>query len=715
MSKIVNELMQRISKLEERLYDMSFDMKTVAQTEVKKTYRIDPQANALIGIYNALCVDTVDPWKQGRVRFYSPLLNAADTDVTATSWAYPISSMGGFDDSGLTWVPPAGSMLCLIFEGGNRDSPYYLGTTWNRDRGPTGGFNFDYPVEEFYNIHSGHRKGYLVGPNDESQVFPPWNTENYNGLDIDSIAQFEKDPDAQRKITQSNIYGFKTPQKHGLKFVDGNYKCNHRAKRIDLQSSCGNWVMLKDDHIHYCGQWAHPSCGAQGSEIDCNDENGVPLEKLDCSGKKSNSSIKDGHPSTGGPSTSSDGRPVTTHPNTNKGSNPYFKHENECRPFKGPQTPQNNRCDLPQSGIQLMSISGHTMVFDDSVEEPSGIPNWERSTKAFDFGCSDKFQGRTYWKSATGHVIEMSDVEESKGLRGENNYIKMVTASGNKIELNDHTQTGTVPSGGSDQACPPNVAGERRGILLRSTSNNTIQMGDEENEQCSPIRKDGGRPTPKAKKAFIKIRTGYGLRMDFLDNNSQEETQNQEIQILAPQKDNKKRGPHLFRMSEKPSGPGQVQLVVGGNYQINTYDQMVTVVGDKEKNPANKRIQVSKNFHVKTEESYINLAKQHVFKAEKRILLLAGRDCPGDSDAEENCARPCVFPVLIARCPRRCPYTGYIHWTERAKSERVFASGKSTCATCGGAKQRKYEFAPSASTCAEFMQDLSKSKTNKDC
>ena len=52
---------------------------------------------------------------------------------------------------------------------------------------------------------------------------------------------------------------------------------------------------------------------------------------------------------------------------------------------------------------------------------------------------------------------------------------------------------------------------------------------------------------------------------------------------------------------------------------------------------------------------------------------MAGRDCPPASG--KKCHGPCLYPVIIGRCPVFCPLTGIIHWTEQAMSERVFASG----------------------------------------
>ena len=639
------EMDQRLRTLENRFYELGYDMTALVQSEFKKRWTIPVQAETQFGIFTALCVDTVDPWKQNRVRFFSPLFHKPDVPVKSLPWAHPISAFGGFDGCGANWVPPAGSTLCISFENGNRQTPFYHGTTWHRDRGPDGEHNWGYNIDEYYKIHEGHRNGYLSGPNDGSQVFPPWNTESYNGYDIDSISDFENDPEAQRKITYANIYGFTTPQKHTIKMVDGDYKCNHKNKRLEIYSSTGNLIILKDDHLHNSGSWGHTSCGATGSEIICTDENGNPTEQTDC-----NSEIQ------------------------SDASNPYFKHENECRPIKGPGTPQNNKLDLPQTGIQFLSYGGHSFIMDDSVEEPSGPPEWERSTQNFDFGCTDKFTGKIKLVSATGHSFEISDVESNSRLRGEDNYIRLKTASGNLIELNDHT---VGPSSGitseSDEGCnPSNLAGERRGLTVRTTSNHSFEMLDEDNEQSSPCRKEGGTPIARAKKAFVRMRSGYGLEILMKDEASQEETDTQHIQIFCPHTDNEERGPHILRMQEAPDGPGMVFLRVGGNYICSTYDHHYTVVGDVEDNPANKLTIVSDNTVIDTENFYYNTAEIHAFLADKIILLMAGKDCkPEGWDGDPDSCVPCVWPVLCLT-PKGITV-----------SDRVFASASpdASCAT----------------------------------
>jgi hypothetical protein len=725
--KLLPALHARIHDLEVALTAIGFDAKAAK----KRRFPSKRQASVLNGITRALCVETIDPWKENRVRFYHPLLHEPDAKLLSLPFANPVSAFGGFDDSGVNWVPPAGSTLMVFFEGGVRDAPFYIGTTWHRDRGPRGrDLTSVFPSREWDAIYADSRAGnFMHGPDDGSQVLPPWNTESYNAGDIDQIEQFTEDPLEQKRMTYPNIYGFKTPEKHMLKFVDGNAKCNRRWKRVELMSGDGNWMIFKDDHLHYGGQWAHPDCGVSGLDVsictdndsklpyltnlkgrsinnltnsrsDSNDEGdfqGKPIEKgaqcgpqCDGGGQAQCSKIIGGHtPTPCDPQTNWCGRQT--------GANRFFKQRNECRPYRGPQTNQNNRCDLPQSGIQFLTLSGHTRVMDDSVEEPRGAPGWKRSNKAFDYGCNDKYLGRVYDKTAHGHTIMMSDVEGQPKVRGDKNYIKLLTATGNRIELNDHT---VCPSLNGDPSCPPCYAGESRGITMQSTSRHVIRMIDHMNQQCSPVRQEGGVPVAKATQAFIEIESGYGLGMRFNDDNSQEKTQSQWIQITNPQCgrdatadtacnsppcEGGGRGPHFLRFQGRPKGtPGVVFLRAGGHSIRQTFDMDIVLVGDKDCNPADKFTYVSKKHVRVTEGSDFRYSgDMHVLFAENRIVLMAGRDCePGPG---KTCGTPCIFPVVIARCPVFCPLTGILHWTEMAISERVFASGWSPpCPTSPG-------------------------------
>lgn len=724
--KLVNNIFDRLHALEQAVNAIGYD----AKASKKRRFPSKRQEVVLKGLTRALCVETIDPWKENRVRYFHPLLHDPKARVFSLPYCSPVSSMGGFDDCGLNWVPPAGSTLIIFFEGGSVDSSFYIGTTWHRHRGPEGRELLQvYPSQEYQSVYKGHRKGYLHGPDDESQVFPPWNTESYNASDIDQLTQFTEDPLEQKRMTYPNIYGFKTPEKHMLKMVDGNAKCNRRHKRIELMSGCGNWMIFKDDHLHYGGQWAHPDCGGNGGQVEvdiCSDHkgdspyftdfHGTPKEKSSQCGSSCDdnqgtqcSAILGGHSST-------PCDPKTKYCDAQKGTNKFFKHKNECRPYRGPGTPQNNRCDLPQSGIQFLSLSGHSWVMDDSVEEPRGKPEWERSMESFDYGCNDKYLGRTYWRESTGHEIMMSGVEERSTLRGKDNFIRLKSATGIKVELNDET------IGGTDcKDCPPNYAGPNRGFHVQSSSNHQFNMVDHMNQQCSPCRTGGGVPAARATQAYINLKTGYGIEYRASDDFSQEETQSQWMQITHPQcvspntdqncnscDDNACRGPHFLRFQGAPKGnPGIVFLRAGGHSIRQTYDMDVVLVGDKEKNPADKFTYVSKK-HVRSTEDvdFRYTGKLHIFFAEQQILLMAGRDCPPAEG--KKCKGPCLYSVIVARCPVFCPLTGILHWTEKAMSERVFASAYHPCQGSCGSGCADYDQAMAGSDnppCTEDSED----------
>jgi hypothetical protein len=391
-----------------------------------------------------------------------------------------------------------------------------------------------------------------------------------------------------------------------------------------LFSGRGNWLLFKDDHLNPSGQWAHPQCGQAGDDLS------------ECSTKMVNCS------NTVAPDVE----------NLNKGSNPYYKHKEECRLYAGAPTPQNAASALPQSGVQLQSIAGYQLVFDDSVEQPSGNPDWRLD---FDFGCTDKFIGKAFLKSVTGHSITMKDIESSKGVRDDGNGIVLETACGIKVELNDHTvgNAGNAEEGeenAQDAACPPNSAGKNRGYKVTTTSNHVFAMIDEGNQQCSPMRMSGGLPIAKASAGKVYIKTGYGLEFVMDDSTSQENTKAQSVQILCPQKDNQEAGPHVFLMQESADAATSdsftsfVFLRAGGQLNIETYGDSVEVVGS-ESNPSNKIFSVSDQFVVECKNVYFAADESILHYAKENIYLLAGQDCPDTS--VEGQLDPCVAPVIV--------------------------------------------------------------------
>jgi hypothetical protein len=698
-NKQLDKIWKMLTRHEKRLREMN--VKHLFNKFFKRKFTFETQDRAYNGVSLALCVDTRDPLKQNRVKFFNPVesipltgskLSIADdattpsavTKISQLDWAWPVSSMGGFDDCGLTWVPPAGSMLVIAYMHSDPGMVFYLGSTWYRDKGPIMHDNWDYQIPEYYKLSEGHRAGYMVGQNDESQVFPPWNNDNYQGYDIDGIVDQELTPDAFYKTTWPHVYGFTTPEKHRIKMDDGDPKCNRRYKRLEILSSMGHLFLMKDDPYNNCAAWMNPQCGNVYTDVvpqSCSISMTVygappgisgiadpaisnivtfsvipqfycPQGPQDCPNNESPSTTAEQeyllndlnfcpsrtpYPSVSLPDIPDcldgiiDGLTDICFNFNNTPNNKYQKHRQECFPYLA------SDCALNQSGIQIRSRSGATWVADDSVEEPRGRPQWEVAQQPFDMdGCTGLFRGRTYWKSATGHYIEMADLENQPQLRSVRNGINLVTACGNSICMNDETLAGCI-------------AGPSRGIHIRSTANHTLDFCDNTNQQCSDPRVGCAKTGAYAKKAFIKLRSGYGLSLIMADNNDQQKTDQQYIQLMSPQKDNLTRGPHVLQMQEIADGPGQVFLRSGGDYIVYSYDQFVEVVGEEKDNPSDKLEFISNNKIVSVSNVYYNRCKTCVFWADDYIFLLAGRDIPPDeNNVEVGNGQPTIYPVCVA-------------------------------------------------------------------
>jgi hypothetical protein len=664
-----------------QINNIETDLKNIkAAQKNKTTFTFLKQKSNLFGVYSCLCVSTIDYYKQNRVKFFSPILNRPDADWQSLPYAYPLSSFGGFDDSGVTWVPPAGSTIMVIFEASTRKTPYYLGTTWSRTRNSDadGRAAFDFPVPEYDLLYQklSKRDGYLCGDTDGSQNLPPWNTENYNGYDIDSLQDIETDPSIAKRSTYPNIYGFKTPEKHMLKMVDGDAKCNRRWKRLEIMSGNGNWMIFKDDPFHYGGQWSSPKCGdTSHADGDVSCIIGVPNPTTDTSAAgPAATSINnqfDQYYDSNTPffeydqfkipeherhlscdayqKIPSERRPDSQIKNNQVGKNPFFKNANECRPYRGPQTPQNNKCDLPQTGIQLLSLSGHSWVMDDSVEAPVGNSDWHSSLRKFDFGCTDKFLGRTYWVSATGHKISMNDIEAASNTRGAENGIKLLSANGNEIFLCDE---GTNDKG---------FATVNNGIRLKDAATNTITLSARGNKKSNVPRKGSNPAQAQSSESYIEMRTGYGLSFEMVDQGGQKNTVSQYIRLISPQKDNQIHGPHILSFVEKAEGPGQVLLRSGGSFLVTTTSHCYEIIGwlnkkgenernDLVDNSSDKLTYVSRNNMILTGPSGNNftMSKKIITISDDISAMFAGKDYDQkDKDGKVTGKGPGCFPVVV--------------------------------------------------------------------
>lgn len=718
----LGDLENRIQKLESSVAKSGYVLKETLAVNSNRAQRLTPQDTAIYGMQVCLCVSTLDPLKRGRIKIYHPSFYDNKISDLSTNWASPISVGGCFDDAGGIFVPPAGSKVAVLFHNGDPNDAYYVGGVWDGHRGSDGEhlpYWYNYPYMQEYNcLYDGKRNGYLVGDNTGDQVLPPWNTESYFGYDQDTVGDFYNDPTQQLLTTVPHISGIKTPGKHSIKMDDGDPYCNYRYKRFELNSSRGNFIIMKDDHLHPSQQYAFSN--NLDNLIPCQDPNSeVPLEFPCCT---DSSAVPQACVNVVCPPSNTPGSVTSPSVNkTNQFSNPFFKRQEEMRPHLGAPNPQNNKCNLPQSGIQFQSLSGHQFVLDDSVNQPTGVPDWQLD---FNYGCDGVYRGKVYITSAHGHLIQLDDSETAPfvGVRDEANQLLLKSALGNKIALNDHTIPGTQGT----NSCPPGFAGSKNGIFMRTVCDHVLEMSNEGLQFCGDVpRKSQDDPLTQdeinSRKAtqpgfngYVKLRTGYGLQLLMQDKDIQSKTSNQFITLTAPQTTNTVRGPHLLGMQESETGAGAVFLRSGGVYYNFSYDASIEVVGTPDQNPASKFSTISQNYLIDAKGYYYLHAKNAMILSDDKIFLLAGKDCDrSDSPTAEELARqaeirlanetitqlklniplipeetsdsktPCPFSAITSKDGWTCPVTGFIHYglgTDSSgkqydsRSNRVFIS-----------------------------------------
>lgn len=677
----LQELSNKVDSLTASLAGVGYNIQNAITSDTKRRLRLQAQSQAVYGMQMCLCVATDDPLARGRIRIYHPVFDEEKTNVKALQWANPISALGGFDDSGCIWPPPAGSRVAVVYQNGNVNDPYYLGTVWDGHRGSSGQhmpYWFNYPyMEEFNCLYEDRRGGYNFDDNTGDQVSPPWNTDSYNKYDWDTTSQFYLNEAERELATFPNYYGMKTPGKLWTKYVDGDPKCNRKGRRLEVATARGGGIIFKDDHLHPMQQFAYDPSASLLSCVDeypsCSDgavpQAGRPLNACGFF----ETTVEDGDTGCGV------SEKYSTLSTANSG-NPFHKRSEELRIYKGVNTPQNNKCDLPQSGVWIGSPAGAQIIFDDSVNQPFGIPDWDLD---FNFGCDNIFKGKSHIKSATGHLLELNDKEEFAEVRGEDNGFYLRTATGNYIRGSDH-----VVKVGNSCECPPNYAGPLNGLSMGTIASHQFVMSNHKLKKCGETRKEGQVLTLADERGFdgyVLLKTGYGLQILMADKDIQTETQDQFIQLLAPQTDNTERGPHMMVMQEQKSGPGFIILRAGGVLYTNTYDESIEVVGDEEDNPSSKFTFVTDNYLNDSKGYYFNHADNHFFFSENYIFLMAGKDCATEeadqivSRSTNNAASasaspgacvchtedelgPCAYQAITSKDPWACPLTGYIHY-----------------------------------------------------
>ena len=543
MSSIIADFQYRIQQLEDKIFALEREKGNIPKTvspfakkekAAAKLFAKPWSPQALHGVFTGICTDTRDPWKMGRIQVYCPIIhnlrNALVLSESTLSWARPCSAFGSLDETGSVFIPPEGSLVLIMFEGGNRESLFYIGSTWIPKRADQETEKFAFtPFREQYRWEgSPGIRGSDIRNQRPDHLMPPWNNESYFGNDysVSTSSDFEllvsapgtqninveggttveeRSPGTKNYSTQGwrsadipHIYGIKTPEKHFIQFDDGSYEREKKlwGKRVVLQSSKGNVLILKDDNDKTC------------EEIF---------------------------------------------------NNPFFDTYNDFLALPGgtPFTkPANNHAmELNHTGVQLQSFGGGRLIIDDKIrgDLTPGQNNWF-------VGFPPQTNGTRLWRtlvrleSHTEHRITLSDHHENEEfIRSPRDGIFLNTACGHAIQMQDHTdQNGK--------------AGLERKILVQSTSGHKLEMKDYQCSQISPQKRFSSRYFGIGQKLYrdeavydepgsvsdgkglpeqvcLKLTSGFGQFLLFEDGSNQASVGEQFAQLSnAPGKNE----PHNF-------------------------------------------------------------------------------------------------------------------------------------------------------------------------
>ena len=207
MPDAIQDLQFQLQKMQDKMRVIEMERGTIpralspfqAKTNARaRTFAGTWTPQALFGIHMAICVDTRDPWKMGRIMVYCPVVHSLKGAILMTEsslpWAMPCSSFGSLDDMGGVFVPPEGSTVLIMFEGGNRESMFYVGSTWLPRRLSVATSAKDFtPQREMVRWGGeggGKRASDVRSPQLPDHLLPPWNNESYFGNDLKPTAEF---------------------------------------------------------------------------------------------------------------------------------------------------------------------------------------------------------------------------------------------------------------------------------------------------------------------------------------------------------------------------------------------------------------------------------------------------------------------------------------------------------------------------------------------
>lgn len=115
----------------------------------------DGLGTRIYGVHPAVVVDVADPEGRGRVRIRLPWAPDAG-GASYEAWARLATMMAG-SDRGTWFVPDIDDEVLVVFEGGDPQRPYVIGSLWNGQDGPPETMQDGNPIRS---IHS--RNGVIL-------------------------------------------------------------------------------------------------------------------------------------------------------------------------------------------------------------------------------------------------------------------------------------------------------------------------------------------------------------------------------------------------------------------------------------------------------------------------------------------------------------------------------------------------------------------------
>lgn len=338
--------------------------------------------------------------------------------------------------------------------------------------------------------------------------------------------------------------------------------------------------------------------------------------------------------------------------------NPMIDDFKDMYPWGGYSAkPFNNHfIELRNTGVQMQSVGGHRVILSDEIEK-------DGTSNAWSAGWSPRGLMRSFVtiQSISEHKLILNDHEKANETRGPKDGAFLTTATGHFFGMQDDSMA--------------KIAGKQRAIILWSTSGHRLEMNDYTAEVVSPRSGDGsvkhwiGRHKPSAKKAFFRLRSGWGQVIEMNDQGSQTENASQFIIIRNHNKDQgykcKEYGPpwNYIRM-QCVKNDRRFMIWGAGTFNISVCNRALRVVYMKNDYVGvHKGNKVARVFKGRIwERAEVGLVHWTTFG---RIKLMVGRII--DDKLE--------FPlrqVIVRKKPYKCPVTGHVHFD--TPSAHVFAS-----------------------------------------